>query len=115
MKFTAKQLNRYQRDPAAFIEECLYDPETSRPFVLLPAERAFINLAFKTDATGRLIHPELVYSAPKKSGKTGFAALMMLTMILVFGGKYAEGNCVANDQEKAQGRVPQAVRPTFKC
>jgi phage terminase large subunit-like protein len=115
MNFTAKQLNRYQRNPAAFIEECLYDPETGRPFVLLPVERAFINLAFKTDATGRLIHPELVYAAPKKSGKTGFAALMMLTMILLFGGKYAEGYCVANDQEQAQGRVHQAVRRIVEC
>jgi hypothetical protein len=69
MKLTARQLSRYQRDPAAFIEECLYDPETGKPFVLLPAERAFINLGFKTDANGRLLYPELIYSCPKKAAK----------------------------------------------
>jgi hypothetical protein len=51
-----------------------------------------------------------VFSAPKKSGKTGFAALHTLTMCLLFGGQYAEGYCVANDLEQAQGRVFLAIK-----
>ena len=34
----------------------------------------------------------------KKSGKTTFAAIVvMLTLILLYGGRYAEGYAVAND------------------
>ena len=107
---TAKQLNRWCRDPCAFIEEALHDPETGKPFKLLDAERDFLAHAFKVDATGRLLYPEQVYAAPKKSGKTGFAALHMLCTVLLFGGKYSEGYALANDLEQATSRVFQAIK-----
>jgi len=75
-----KALTRYRADPCAFIEECLINPETGKPFVLLPAEREFLKHAFATDENGRLLYPELVYACPKKSGKTGFAALFTITL-----------------------------------
>ena len=103
-------LARWQHDPCAFITEVMVNPETGEPFELLDAERQFFEHAYRTDADGRLIFPEQVYSAPKKSGKTGFAAMHVLTTVLIFGGPYAEGYCVANDEEQAQGRVFQAVR-----
>ena len=34
----------------------------------------------------------------------------LLVTTLVFGGRFAEGYCIANDEEQAQGRVFQAVR-----
>jgi phage terminase large subunit-like protein len=101
---------RWRSDPASFIHEILCDPETKQPFELIDAERTFLDHAYRTDDAGRLIHPEQVYSAPKKSGKTGFAAMHGMTMTLVFGGAFAEGYCVANDLEQAQGRVFQSVR-----
>jgi phage terminase large subunit-like protein len=106
----AFSLDDYRANPAQFIAEILIDPETRAPFQLLPAERAFLNHAFLTDASGRLVYPEQVFSAPKKSAKTGFAALHTLTMCLLFGGQYAEGYCVANDLEQAQGRVFLAIK-----
>ena len=60
---------------AAFIADVLIDPETGRPFVLLPSEKLFLKHAFKTGKDDRLLYPELVYSCPKKSGKTAFAAM----------------------------------------
>ena len=102
-------LTRWQRDPCSFIEEVLHNPETGKPFVLLDAEREFLAYAFDTDATGRLLFPEQVYAAPKKSGKTGFAALHMLSTVLLYGGRYAEGYALANDLEQAQSRVFQAI------
>ncbi len=108
-KAPSSSLTRWQRDPCAFIEEVLHDPETNKPFKLLPAERDFLGYAFKTDAAGRLLYPEQVYAAPKKSGKTGFAAIHMLCTVLLFGGRYAEGYALANDLEQAQSRVFQAV------
>ena len=65
--------NPDRANPARFIEQVLVDPETGRPFQLLPAEKAFLDHAFKTGADGRLLYPEQVFSGPKKSGKTGFA------------------------------------------
>ena len=110
MKPTAAQLTRWRRDPGAFIETQLVDPVTNKPFILLPAERAFIEHAFKIDEqTGRLLYPEMVYSTGRKGGKTGFAALMSLTMVLLFGGRFAESYSCANDLEQSVGRVYQAV------
>jgi hypothetical protein len=103
-------LERWRADPQAFIETVLCDPETGAPFVLLPAERQFLAHAFRLGPDGRLLHPELVYACPKKSGKTGFAALFMLTMILLYGGRFAEGYALANDEEQAASRVFQAIR-----
>jgi phage terminase large subunit-like protein len=110
VRLTAADLERWRADPVSFIENVLCDPETGEPFKLLTAERDFLAHAFKTDADGRLLYPEQVYGAIKKSGKTGFAALHMLTMVLLFGGRFAEGYCVANDLEQAVSRVFQAIK-----
>ena len=59
-------LSRWRSDPISFIETVLYDPETKKPFKLLPAERAFLEHAFKLDDSGRLFYPEQIYSCPKK-------------------------------------------------
>lgn len=105
-----EMLAQWRADPVAFIEETLIDPETNQPFVLLPAERAFLAHAFLTDTDGKLLYPEQVYGAPKKSGKTAFGAMHVLTTVLLFGGAFPEANIVANDFEQAQSRVFQAIR-----
>jgi phage terminase large subunit-like protein len=106
---TPEQFARWRRDPCAFIEEVLFNPETGKPFVLLDAERDFLRYAYDTDADGRLLFPEQLYAAPKKSGKTGFAALHMLTTTLLYGGRFSEAYALANDQEQAVSRVYQAI------
>jgi hypothetical protein len=103
-------LARWRSDPASFITEVMVNPETNKPFELLDAERTFLQHAFQTNDDGRLLYPEQIYAAPKKSGKTGFGAMHTLLSVLVFGGRFAEGFCVANDFDQAQGRVFQAVR-----
>src|SRR5262249_32747249 len=97
---TAASLVQWQRDPIAFIEHVLRDPESGKPFVLSDAERRFLQLAFTLDDGGRLLYPELVFGAIKKSGKTTLAAIIMIAMVLLYGGRYAEGYCVANDLEQ---------------
>ena len=76
--FDHASLDRWRSDPVSFIEEMLIDPETDEPFVLLPAESAFLQHAFKTDEDGRMLYPELLYACPKKSGKTAFAAIITI-------------------------------------
>lgn len=103
-------LKRWRADPISFIEQILFDPESGEPFKLLDAERDFLKHAFQLDADGHLLYPEQVFGAPKKSGKTGFAAVIMLTMIMLFGGRFAEGYALANDEEQANSRVFAAIK-----
>ena len=51
----------------------------------------FLEHAFREDEDGRLAYPELLFSAPKKSGKTTFAAMVTLYAVVVCGGRFAEG------------------------
>ena len=103
-------LQRWRREPTRFITEVLVNPETGRPFILMPWQKRFIEHAFQTDESGRLVHSEWLAATPKKTGKTEFAEMLLTTTVLVFGGPYAEGYCIANDLEQAQGRVFAAVR-----
>jgi phage terminase large subunit-like protein len=103
-------LGRWRSDPTAFIETYLFDPETGRPFRLLPSEREFLKHAFALDADGRLKYPELLYAAPKKSGKTTFAAVFAFTMLILYGARYAEAYLAANDFEQASSRVYEMCR-----
>jgi phage terminase large subunit-like protein len=105
----SKQLAIWKRDPVAFIREVLRNPETGKPFELYPAEERFIREALTPKRDGSLAHPELLFSAPKKSGKTALAAMSMLYVIVCLGGPYAEAYLVANDFDQAQGRVFQAI------
>jgi phage terminase large subunit-like protein len=105
----AAQLERWRDDPVLFVREVLRNPETGLPFDLYQAEETFLRHAFRRDAQGRLLYPELVYAAPKKSGKTAFGAILLLVALLLFGGKFAEGYACANDLEQAAGRVFAAV------
>jgi hypothetical protein len=52
----------------------------------------------------------MIFGAPKKSGKTTLAAIVVVTMVLLFGGRHAEAYVVANDLEQAQGRVFEMIR-----
>jgi phage terminase large subunit-like protein len=104
MTASAQQLVRWRQSPIEFIETVLFDPETGRPFKLLPAERAFLEHAFKIGDNGRLLYNEWLYSCPKKSGKTTFEAIIELTMTLLFGGAFPESYVLANSQEQGKGR-----------
>ncbi len=102
-------LIRWRADPVAFVREALVDPETGEPFEMYSEQRHFLREALRVGPDGRLLHPELLFSAPKKSGKTALAAWVLLYVVLVLGGPYAEGYAAANDLEQAQGRVFQAA------
>jgi hypothetical protein len=114
-QFSPARLARWRSHPCDFVEEALHDPETGKPFRLLDVERAFLEHAFQVDGSGRMLFPELLYGAPKKSGKTAFGAIFMLTMVLLYGGRFSEGYAAANDLEQATGRVFQAARRIVEC
>ena len=100
-----QSLAYWRERPIEFIETVLFDPETGEPFKLLPAERAFLEHAFKLRPNGKLLYNEWLYSCPKKSGKTTFEAIIELTMTLLFGGAFPESYILANSLEQGKGRV----------
>jgi phage terminase large subunit-like protein len=99
------QFKRWRRDPVAFITQVLIDPETAKPFELYPAQARFLREALTPTAEGKLPYRELVFSAPKKSGKSTTAALAMLYVIVALGGNFAEGVILANDEQQATDRI----------
>jgi hypothetical protein len=102
---------RWRANPLAFVDDgAVRDPETGQKFELNWSQRQFLKHAFRTGEDGRLLYPELLYSAPKKSGKTAFAAMVVLYVTLILGGRHAEAICVANDLEQSVGRVFAAIR-----
>jgi phage terminase large subunit-like protein len=96
--------------PIEFIDKFLVDPETGERFVLNDAEIRFLNHAFQLDESGWLKYPELIYSCPKKSGKTALAAMILLYVVLIHGGQHGEGIVASNDLEQASARVLAAVK-----
>ena len=105
---TKADFARWRRDPVQFFKDVLRDPKTKKPFRLYRGEIEFLRHAFQLRPDGRLVYPELVYSKPKKSGKSGFAAMLVLYVALVLQ-PGAEVICCANDFEQSQGRVFQAA------
>jgi phage terminase large subunit-like protein len=107
---SAQSLKHWRSHPIEFIETVLFNPETGQPFKLLPAERAFLEHAFQLGPNGKLLYSEWLYSCPKKSGKTTFAALIIIVMVLLYGGSFPEAFALANDQEQAQSRVFEFIK-----
>ncbi len=102
-------MRRWRGDPVAFIEEVLVNPETGRGFVLYEAQKRFLREAFVLTDDGRFRYSEMVFSAPKKSGKTALAAMAAVYVAVVLAGQYGEVYCLANDFEQAASRVFQAA------
>ena len=66
------QIAEWRRDPAKFITQVLINPETKQPFQLYDAQHQFLEEGFRLTPDGRLVHTELVFSGPKKLGKSTF-------------------------------------------
>ncbi len=112
---SAYDLEYWRQHPIQWIETFLHDPETDQPFKLLDAERDFLRHAFTFTSDGRMVFSELIYSAPKKSGKTTLAAIITLTIIVLYGGRYGEAILAANDYEQAVSRVFLMCRRIIEC
>jgi hypothetical protein len=79
------RIARWKADPVAFVREVLCDPETGKPFELYEEEERFLREALTLGPDGRLKYPEAVFSAPKKSGKTALAAMIVLYVVICLG------------------------------
>ena len=97
---------REMMDPVAWVESWLVNPETGRPFELYPEQKIFMREAFTPDPlTLKLKYDEVVFSAPKKRGKTAGCAMMLLYVIAALGDDRAEGYVASNSREQSADRV----------
>jgi len=103
MSSLARDLAAYRRDPAAFCDRFITKNEKNQPWRLSDYQRRVLALAFKWDVSGRLLIRVLLWSEPKKSGKTFLAALLLLWW--GFTNALTEIIVCANDLEQSQGRV----------
>jgi phage terminase large subunit-like protein len=95
---------RWRKDPAAFIEQVLINPDTKEPFQLYEAQRTFLREGFRMTPDGRLVHTELVFSGPKKLGKSTFSAMIVIYVAVCLAGANGELTFIANDAEQSQSR-----------
>jgi phage terminase large subunit-like protein len=101
-------------DVVAFIDERLQKTELGQPFRFMDHQRAILREAFTFDADGWLRYDTIVYSCPKKSGKTTINAAVTLWWALTQEAPN-EILVIANDLEQAQGRVFKAMQGLLTC
>ncbi len=105
--------DQYIRDPVGFIDDLIWYNELGQPFHLLDHQRELLRLAFAFDEDDRLPWDTIIYSCPKKSGKTTINAAVALWWAFCHEAPN-EIPIVANDLEQAQGRVFKAVAGLLK-
>ncbi|MBV8774602.1 MAG: hypothetical protein JO166_20035 [Deltaproteobacteria bacterium] len=101
---SAGQIAEWRRDPAKFITQVLINPETKQPFQLYDAQRQFLQEGFRLTPDGRLVHTELVFSGPKKLGKSTFSAMIAIYVAVCLAGENGEISFLANDADQAVSR-----------
>lgn len=94
--------------PVDYLEHEVYIPETQQPLVLANEQRAVIEAMFATKPDGSFKYQTMVYSAPKKSGKTQVGAGLALWQAERI--PHGEIYIVGNDLKQADNRMNQAIR-----
>ena len=90
------------------------DPVTAEvfgpgPIRLAEHQRRIVRAALERDSLGRFRWTTVVWSCPKKSGKTRIAA-MVAAWLAQSTGRYAEIYCLANDGKQSADRVLAALK-----
>jgi len=102
------RIDRYARDPAAFIDDLVKKNELGKPFRLMDWQRDVLRMAFQFDKDSRLSWDTILWSMVKKSGKTFMNALLTLWWAFTQEAPN-EILVIANDLEQAVARVFKAI------
>jgi phage terminase large subunit-like protein len=94
--------------PVTFINRLIRKSELGQPFRLLAFQEEILNLAFAFDQHGRLPYDTVIYSCPKKSGKTTLNAALTLWWAITQEPPN-ELLWVANDLEQSLARVYRSI------
>lgn len=101
---TREQFNQYRTDICAFAEEQFYCPESKQLIKLEDHQKKILRDCFTQDKKGKFSYQTIIYSCPKKSGKTTIAALIALWYALTQEPPNEIYTC-ANDFEQSKSRV----------
>ena len=87
-----------------FIRRVIKKNELGQPFKLFPFQEEILNLAFAFDEDGRLPYDTVIFSCPKKSGKTTLNAALTLWWAFT---QEPPNLCIvaANDLEQSRARA----------
>ena len=107
-------IDAYKADIVAFAEAEYILPDTGKPIVLLEHQKRILRDVFTRGADGRFPYTNIIYSCPKKSGKTEIGGLVAEWFALTEG-PYNEVYTPANDEEQSQGRVFKAVARSIQA
>jgi len=91
------------RDPVGFIESQFIVPETGQPLRLLDWQKRILRHLFAPDDQGHYPYSDIVWSLPKKGGKTTIGAAVGLWAAFTWE-RNNEVYFLANDQEQAKSR-----------
>jgi phage terminase large subunit-like protein len=96
-------LERLRLDPALFADTFLPNNEKGKPWRLSRHQRRVLARAFQRDRRGELRFRLVLWSEPKKSGKTFLAAVLLLWW--AFSNSHTEIIVAANDLDQSVSRV----------
>lgn len=102
-----------RRDVVYWGERNYYIEETERPIVLERHQKAVLRYALRRNAEGRLPFSTILWSQPKKSGKTAIAGMVGRWAAETWG-RFGEVLCVGNDAKQAQERAYKAAKVSIE-
>ncbi|MDP6653103.1 MAG: terminase large subunit [Gammaproteobacteria bacterium] len=107
-------MNEY-RDIVAWAESehGFYIPETREPIKLTSLQKKILRHCFTPNSAGAMPYQTILYSCPKKSGKSTLGALVALWWALLIEAPN-EIFIAANDLDQAQGRVFKALTTAIR-
>lgn len=107
------QSEKGYRDPVYWIKRHFIIEDTEEPIVLARHQKAILSYALKRNEEGRLPFSTIIFSAPKKSGKTAIAGAVVRWAAETWG-RYGEILCVGNDAEQARERAFKAMKVSIE-
>ncbi len=107
------QRRRYQRYPDLWISDHFREPESGGLIHLYPFQRAVLRYATQRDAAGALKWRTVVWSQPKKSGKTTVSGAVGRWAAETWG-PYQLVLCVGNDAGQAKERAFAAIAASIE-
>ncbi len=96
-------LKDWKNDIVKFAETEYILPETEKPIKLMEHQKRVLRDCFTRDKKGKFPYDTVIYSAPKKSGKSEIGGIVGLWFSLTES-RYNEVYYVANDLEQSQSR-----------
>jgi phage terminase large subunit-like protein len=108
--------------PSAWIEKYFWVPDPRDPYtgerlpagpmVLATHQRRIIDEALRRLPNGKLKYSTVIYSAPKKSGKSAIASAV--TLYFAHHNPESHLYCVANDGRQSEGRIFAPILTNFR-